>query len=75
MIQYQDWNHDSNVQGYDVGASHIDVQFKSGSIYRYTSASVGAANLKLMIDYARAGDGLNSFINRIVRDRYSVRLK
>ena len=52
----------------------MDVAFKDGAIYRYTALSAGQANLDRMIVLARAGDGLNQYINRAVKKRYSERL-
>ena len=52
----------------------MDVAFKDGAIYRYTSVSAGQANIDRMIVLARSGDGLNQFINRAVKKRYSERL-
>jgi hypothetical protein len=75
MTPYRDWDHDSGVRAYDIGHSHIDVQFNDGSVYRYTSLSVGQANLSHMAQLARAGDGLNSFINQVVKKGYSMRLR
>lgn len=75
MVPYRDLDRDSGVQAYDVGETHIDVQFKGGTVYRYTSASVGAANLDRMINLAQAGEGLNAFINKFVRRSYSARLR
>lgn len=74
MTPYRDWDHDSGIRAYDIGSSHMDVQFKDGSVYRYTSLSAGRANLDRMVVLARAGDGLNQFINRAVKNRYSARL-
>ena len=75
MIPYRDWDNDSNVAAFEVGESYIDVAFKSGAIYRYTSVSAGAENLRQMIAFARGGEGLNSFINRVIRKNYSQRLR
>lgn len=75
MILYRDWDNDSGIRAFDIAASHIDVEFKSGAIYRYTSRSVGEANLERMAGLANAGEGLNSFIQRVVRNDYSARLK
>lgn len=75
MTPYRDWDHDSGVRAYDIRQSHIDVQFKDGSVYRYTALSAGQANLDHMARLARAGDGLNAFINQAVRRRYSARLR
>lgn len=74
MTPYRDWDHNSGVQAYEIGQSYIDVQFKDGAKYRYTSLSAGQANLEHMARLAHAGKGLNAFINRVVRSRYSVRL-
>lgn len=75
MTPYRDWDHDSGVLAYVIGESHIDVQFKDGAIYRYTSISAGQVNLDQMARLARAGEGLNAFINRVVKRRYSARLR
>ena len=75
MVPYRDWDRDSGVEAYEVGKAHIDVQFRGGAVYRYTSTSVGAAKLDRMVDLARAGEGLNAFINTFVRRSYSERLK
>ena len=75
MTPYRDWDNDSGVRAYDIGQSHIDVQFKGGAVYRYTSLSAGQPNLDRMAQLARAGDGLNSFINLVVKKRYSARIR
>lgn len=74
MTPYRDWNQDSGIQAYEIGSSHMDVAFKDGAIYRYTALSAGRANLDRMVVLARAGDGLNEFINRAVKNRYSEQL-
>lgn len=75
MTPYRDWDRDSGVRAYDIGQSRIDVQFKDGAVYRYTSLSAGQANLNHMAQLARAGEGLNAFINRVVKRGYSSRLR
>lgn len=77
MEPYRDWDQDSGVQAFEIGEGQIDVQFKTGSIYRYTTSSVGSANLERMMALARAGEGLNSFINtnKVVRNGYSAKLR
>lgn len=74
MTPYRDWDQDSGIRAYDIGSTHVDVAFKDGAIYRYTSVSAGQANIDRMIVLARSGDGLNEFINRAVKKRYSERL-
>lgn len=74
MTPYRDWDHDSGVKAYEIGQAYIDVQFKDGSAYRYTSLSAGQSNIDEMARLARAGEGLNSFINRVVKKGFSARL-
>jgi hypothetical protein len=74
MTPYRDWDQNSGVKAYEIGPTHIDVKFKDNSVYRYTFASAGAVNIEQMARLARAGDGLNKFINKVVRKRYSEKL-
>lgn len=74
MTPYRDWDQDSGIKAYELGSSYMDVAFKDGAIYRYTSVSAGQANIDRMIVLARAGDGLNQFINRAVKKRSSERI-
>lgn len=75
MTPYRDWDHNSGVKAYDIGHSHIDVLFKDGSVYRYTSLSAGQGNLAHMARLAQAGNGLNAFINRAAKQRYAARIR
>ncbi|RID89948.1 hypothetical protein D2N39_20490 [Gemmobacter lutimaris] len=74
MTPYRDWDQDSGIRAYEIGSTHMDIVFKDGAIYRYTSLSAGQANIDRMIVLARAGDGLNQFINRAVKTRYAERM-
>lgn len=71
MDKYKDIDNDSGVAGFETGADFIRVQFDTGAIYLYTYASAGSQNIEQMKKLAAAGDGLNSFINRIVRKLYA----
>lgn len=75
MIRYRDWDKDSGVAAFEIGVSYIDIQFKDGAVYRYTSTSAGSANIAKMAELAKNGEGLNSFINKVVRQRYEQRLR
>lgn len=70
---YANLGGDSSVVGYEIGSDFIKVQFSDGSIYVYTYASAGASNIEHMKRLARSGQGLNSFINRVVRKAYARR--
>lgn len=65
-------------RGFDTGVGFgleyelaIEVTFGDSSRYLYTETSAGSANLHKMIELARAGVGLNSFITRIVKKGYA----
>lgn len=75
MKPYRDIDHDSGVAAYEDGVGYILVQFKDGAVYEYTDASAGAANIGEMKRRACAGDGLNAFITKHVRKRYSRRVR
>lgn len=75
MKNYADIGGDSGISQYETGADYIDVLFKDGSLYRYTAASAGPANLAQMKELALSGNGLNAFINRNVKKGYSARLR
>ena len=74
MTPYRDWDHDSGISAYEIGLSHIDIQFKSGGTYRYTALLAGQENINQMARLARAGDGLNAFINNVLKRRYGQKL-
>lgn len=75
MERYANRGGDSNVVAYEIDQSSIKVQFGDGSMYLYTAQSAGASNLEHMKHLARAGQGLNSFINRAVRKGYASKLR
>jgi hypothetical protein len=74
MTIYKDIDNDSGVSTYEYGADYIVVQFKDGGKYEYTHQSAGMQNIEQMKLLADQGDGLNAFINRYVRKRYSRKL-
>ena len=75
MIErYRNFGGNSGVISYAVGLGYITVAFHDKSAYLYTDASAGARNVASMVALARRGQGLNGFINRVVRDRYAMRL-
>ncbi len=75
MAKYRDIDRDSGVSAYEIETDYIDVAFKGGATYRYSRRSVGADNLEAMKKLAQAGEGLNSFIQRRVKDLYESRVR
>lgn len=65
----------SGVTAFEIAPGAITVEFKDGAVYLYTVQSAGAGNLIEMQRLARAGQGLNSFIGRVVRKGYAKKLR
>ena len=75
MESYANAGGDSGVVAYEVGDDSIAVQFKGGAEYLYNYASTGQANVEQMKKLARAGQGLNSYISRVVKKAYARKLR
>jgi hypothetical protein len=70
MKPYGDPGGSSGVVAYDAGPDFIRVAFRNGSVYLYTYASAGAANIEHMKHLAQSNRGLTTFINTRVWNRY-----
>lgn len=75
MAKYKDINGDSGVLGYEIESDKIIVEFKGNTVYLYTYTSAGIEHIENMKKLAINGDGLNSYINKHVRNKYAKRLK
>jgi hypothetical protein len=75
MNRYANSGGNSNVVAYEIEQSSIKVQFADGWIYLYTSQSAGIESIERMKHLAMAGQGLNSFIAKVVRKRYASKLR
>ncbi|AMC35759.1 hypothetical protein [Janthinobacterium sp. B9-8] len=75
MEVYMNLGRGSGVAAYEIGQGAITVQFKDGAMYLYNNQSAGQANIIEMQRLARAGQGLNSFISRVVRKAYAEKLR
>ena len=73
MTEYKNLNDNSGIVAYEINDDSIDIEFESGGVYTYTKASVGEVYFHIMIALAIAGAGLNSFINKCVRNLYTKR--
>ena len=71
MESYRNLGGNSGVEAYEIGQDFIKVQFSDGAVYMYTYASAGGGNIEQMKQLAANGQGLNSFINTVVRNGYA----
>ncbi|MFW0714310.1 hypothetical protein [Pedobacter sp. N23S346] len=74
MEKYANKGGSSGVAAYQIGTDYIWVQFTSGSIYEYTYASAGSGNIESMKSLAKSGSGLNTFITKNVRTKFSRKI-
>ena len=71
MQRYADTDHDSGVSHFEIDDTSITVLFKSNSkSYRYSYGKAGMHHVEQMKRLARAGDGLNEYINDHVKKLY-----
>lgn len=64
MNDYSDLNNDSNILEYECGNDWIDIKYKSGGTYRYSSSIIGGSHLAIMKELAESGSGLNRYMNQ-----------
>ncbi len=74
MERYKNLKGDSGIDSYKIGPDSITVYFSDGAVYRYTYQSTGKANVEQMKKLATAGEGLNGFINTVVKNDYSRKI-
>lgn len=75
MEYYKNLGGKSNIIAFEIGADEITVEFGDGSVYHYTNQSAGAASISEMHKLARAGQGLNSYISRVVKKGYASKIR
>ena len=73
MKRYKNLSGGSGIMAYESGPDFTRVRFSSGSVYLYTYDSADPDDIEQMKELASKGEGLNSFINEIVRYDYARR--
>lgn len=69
MERYRNSGGDSGVSAFEIGLDYILVQFSgTARTYRYSYRKAGQNHVETMKRLARSGSGLNSYINRYIRD-------
>lgn len=71
MERYGNRGGDSGVVGYEIGQGSIIVAFGDGWRYLYDGTKPGAADVAKLQQLARSGQGLNSYLTRVVRGRWA----
>jgi hypothetical protein len=72
MTPYKNLSGDSGVVTYDIGATFIKIQFRSGpQIYIYDYAIPGAHHVEQMKKLAIKGKGLAAYVSHNIKDNYA----
>ena len=71
MERYRNSGGDSGISSYEIGTDYIIVKF-TGTFrtYRYSYWKAGQLHVENMKRLARSGSGLNSYLNRYVKNLY-----
>jgi len=75
MKTYLDLGGKSGIRSYETGLDFIKVMFSSGSVYLYDYACTGMECVEKMKELAIKGTGLNSYIGKVVRGNYKLRIR
>jgi hypothetical protein len=70
MDIYLNKRRNSGILEFEIGYDYINVKFKNNSVYTYDNNSSGKENIEKMKKLALSGEGLNTFINKHMRDKY-----
>lgn len=70
MVRYRNSSGSSGVLAYEIGDEFIKVQFHDRKTYLYSYRSAGSHNIEQMKVLAVRGRGLNSYINKYVKNNY-----
>ena len=74
MIPYHNSSNNAGVTAYEPGADFIIVKFQDGRVYLYNHEVTGKTDIEQMKVLALNGEGLTTFINQHVKDKYAKRL-
>lgn len=71
MERYRNFGGNSGVHSFEIGTDYILVKFfETVRIYRYSYQRAGMNHVENMKRLAISGNGLNSYINKFVRNLY-----
>lgn len=71
MERYRNSGGDSGVSAYEIGSDYIIVRFSgTARTYRYSHRKAGENHVENLKRLAQSGSGLNSYINKHVKNLY-----
>lgn len=72
---YRGLSRNSGVSAFELGIDSIKVYFKNGTIYLYDNRRTGNQNIQRMKSLAKKGKGLNTLINKNLKNRFAKKLR
>ena len=75
MTPYRNLSGRAGVIAYEAGPDHIIVKFNDGATYLYTYSATGENHVEEMKRMAQKGEGLTTYINQNIRERYQRKLR
>jgi hypothetical protein len=74
-LPYKSRNPNAGVLNYEITATAIILEFRDAKFrYVYDATNPGPDHVAAMIHLARAGEGLSTYVNQHVRERYARKL-
>lgn len=71
MERYRNSGGDSGISAFETGSNYILVKFSgTARTYRYSYQKAGQNHVENMKQLAQSGSGLNSYINRFVKNLF-----
>ncbi len=74
MPLYKNSSRSSGIMAYTSYKDSIKIVFKDGETYLYSYESAGKKNIEEMKKLAAQGEGLTTYINKFVKERYEKKL-
>jgi hypothetical protein len=74
MQRYGAADGQSGIAAFEIKSDSITIEFRHGGIYRYDRVKPGRLHVSEMQRLARMGKGLNTYINKYVKDNFAEKL-
>jgi hypothetical protein len=74
MQRYKAAGGPSGITAFEIGSDSITIEFRHAGTYRYDGTKPGLLHVAKMQRLAQIGRGLNTYINKYVKDNFAEKL-
>jgi hypothetical protein len=74
MKKYYGQSRDTGIEAFEIGTDNIILRFKDGREYLYSYVKPGKEHVEEMKKRAKSGNGLNTYVNQNVREKYEKKI-